>query len=201
VDDVDRLVDIERHRRGRGGITGAVNIDHNAHHPHQFARRRCVLPAAHCRLARKADRRVGQLTDRQFEAGIVAQCVEVVGILIAAGDRQHPGLQDIPQIMDHTALIARVGNAIGQAPGNPHPTLRLSQQQHTAIGRQPPAIECRGHFLAANGWESKRNNAIVDHGGRGTFCPMSEGRVGNYSLHQISKLSYGSPTVNSPSHE
>lgn len=34
----------------------------------------------------------------------------------------------------------------------------------------------------ANGWESKRNNSIVNHGGRGTFCPASEGRVSNHSL-------------------
>jgi len=51
VDDIDRLVDVERHRHRRGGIAGAVEIDHDVHHPHQFAGRRRILPAAHCRLA------------------------------------------------------------------------------------------------------------------------------------------------------
>ena len=31
---------------------------------------------------------------------------------------------------------------------------------------------------------------INNHGGRGTFCPGSEGRLSNLSLHQISRLSY-----------
>ena len=51
-------------------------------------------------------------------------------------------------------------------------------------------VERRDHFLAANGWESKTGNAIIGHGGRGTFCPGSEGRLSNLSLHQISRLSY-----------
>ena len=161
------------------------------------------LPAAHRRLAGEADIRAGQLARRQLEAKIVAQRIEVVGILIAAGDRQHPCLQDVAQTMDDPALVPGVGNAVGQMPGNAYPALRLGQQQHPAIRRQPPTIESGGYLLAANGWESKRNNAIVDHGGRGTFCPVSEGRVSNHSLHQISKLSYVrqrkiAPLMNNP---
>ena len=105
--------------------------------------------------------------------------------------------------MDDPALVPKFGNAVGQMPGNAHPALRLGQQQHPAVRRQPPAIESCGYLLAANGWESKRNNAIVDHGGRGTFCPLSEGRVNNHSLHQISRLSYVlqhqiAPLMNNP---
>lgn len=76
--------------------------------------------------------------------------------------------------MDDPALVPGVGNAAGQTPGNAHPALRLGQQQHPAVRRQPPTIESCGYLLAADGWESKRNNAIVYHGGRGTFCPVSE---------------------------
>ena len=182
VDDIDRLVDVERHHVRRRGIAGTIEIDHDAHHPHQLACRWCILPAAHRRLAGKTDSRAGQLACRQLEARIVAQQVKVVGILIAAGDRQHPCLQHVAQTMDNTALIAGVGDAAGQSPGNTHPSFCLGQQQHPAVRRQPPAIKSRSNFLAANGWESKRNNSIINHGRRGTFCPASEGRVSNHSL-------------------
>jgi len=92
--------------------------------------------------------------------------------------------------MADAALVTGIGNAAGQVPGDAHRSLRLRQQQHAAIRRQPPAIERRGHFLAANRWESKTGNAILGHGGRGTFCPGSEGRLSNLSLHRISRLSY-----------
>ena len=92
--------------------------------------------------------------------------------------------------MDDTALVAGIGNAAGKAPGNAHRALGLRQKQHTAVRSQPPAIERRRHFLAANGWESKTGNAIIGLGGRGTFCPGSEGRLSNLSLHQISRLTY-----------
>ena len=92
--------------------------------------------------------------------------------------------------MDDAALVAGVGNAANKAPGNAHRALGLRQKQHTTIRCQSPAVERRRHFLAANGWESKTGNAIVGYGGRGTFCPGSEGRLSNLSLHQISKLSY-----------
>ena len=141
-------------------------------------------------MAGKTDSRVGQLARRQLEARVMAQMIEIIGVLVAAGDRQHPRLQDLGQAMDDPALVPRVGNAVGQMPGNAHPAFRLGQQQHAAIRCQPPAIERRGHFLAANSWESKTSNAIVDHGGRGTFCPVFESGLRTYSLHQISRLSY-----------
>ena len=190
VDDIDRLVDVERHRRRRDRIAGAIKVDHDVHHPHQFARRRGILPAAHRRLAGKTDGAAGQLAGRQLEARVVAQMIEIIGILIAAGDRQDPRLQDVGNTVDDTALVAGVGNTARQAPGNAHHALRLGQQQHAAIRCQPPAIERRRHLLAANRWESEPGNAILGHGRRGTFCPGSEGRLSNHSLHQISRLSY-----------
>jgi hypothetical protein len=133
VDDIDRLVDVECHRRCWGGIAGAIKVDHDVHHPHQFARRRGILPAAHRRLAGKTDGAAGQLAGRQLESRVVAQMIEIIGILIAAGDRQDPRLQDVGNTVDDTALVAGVGNTARQAPGNAHHALRLGQQQHAAI--------------------------------------------------------------------
>ena len=141
-------------------------------------------------MAGKADDAAGQLARRQLEAGVVAQISELVCILIAAGDRQDPGLQDVGNTMDDTALVAGIGNATGEASGNAHRAVRLRRQQNTAIRCQSLTVERRCHILAANGCEPKTGNAIVDHGGRGTFCPGIESGVNSLSLRQISKLIY-----------
>ena len=61
--------------------------------------------------------------------------------------------------------------------------------RHAAVRCQPSAIKGGSYFLAATHWESKTNNAIIDYGRRGTFCPVSEGGVSIHYLHQINKLS------------
>jgi hypothetical protein len=141
-------------------------------------------------LAGEPDAAAGQRARRQLEARVVAQRIEIVGILVAAGNRQDPRLKDVGNTVDDTALVAAIGNATGQTPGNAHRAFRLRQQQHARIRCQPPAIERRRHCLAANGWKSKTGNAIVDHGGRGTFCPVFKTGINNLSPHQISRLSY-----------
>jgi hypothetical protein len=110
--------------------------------------------------------------------------------LFHSAARPYPGSQDVGNTVDDAALVTGIGNAADKVPGDAHRALRLNQQQNTAIRCQQPTIERRDHFLAANRWESKPGNAILGYGGRGTFCPGSEGRLSNLSLHQISKLSY-----------
>ena len=49
-------------------------------------------------------------------------------------------------------------------------------------------------IFRAGGKDAQRHRAgrqfAVDHGGRGTFCPVFESGLSTYSLHQISRLSY-----------
>ena len=90
VHHVARVVDVERHGRRFGRIAAAVNGDHGTHHARQFAGRRRVLPSAHSRLTGKTRSRTRQLAERQAEARIIAQRIEVVGILVTTGDRQYP---------------------------------------------------------------------------------------------------------------
>lgn len=72
-----------------GGVARVVNVDQRAGQACQFAYRRRILPAAHRRLACQADQVVGQLAERELEPGVMAQSIEIIGILIAAGNRQH----------------------------------------------------------------------------------------------------------------
>src|SRR5258708_6014625 len=45
VDDIHRIVDVERHRFGRYRIAGTVEIDHYAHQSDEIAQGRRILPA------------------------------------------------------------------------------------------------------------------------------------------------------------
>ncbi|BDD65036.1 hypothetical protein Sj15T_41850 (plasmid) [Sphingobium sp. TA15] len=72
--------------------------------------------------------RFRQLAERQAEAWIVAQSIEIIGILIAARNREHTGTQNVIQAMDHPRWIARIGNTSRQALANPHRALGLCKQ-------------------------------------------------------------------------
>ena len=109
--------------------------------------------------------RAGQLAQRQAEAGIVAQVIEVVGILVAAGDRKDPRAQDVVQRMDHPRGIAPIGDARSKPFANPHPSLGLRQQQHPAVRGEPAAVESGGHLFATHCWKAEDRHAIVNGGG------------------------------------
>ena len=91
MDDIAGIIDVQRNRCRWGRIAVAVDADHRRHHPGQFARGRGILPPAHRRLAGKPCTRSRQLAERQAEPRIVAQGIKIIGIFIAAGDREHPG--------------------------------------------------------------------------------------------------------------
>jgi hypothetical protein len=150
VNHIAGVVDVQRHRRGFGRIARAVNRDHRPHQPCQLARGRGVLPPAHRRLTGKTRSRTRQLAKRQAEARIIAQSIEVVGILVAAGDRQHPCPQDVIKRMDHPGRIARVGDAGSKFRADPHLAFSLRQQQHPTVRGQPTAVKCGCDFLATN---------------------------------------------------
>ena len=45
VNDIHRIVDVERHRRRGNGVAGAVEVHHHAHQTDQIAQRRRIFPA------------------------------------------------------------------------------------------------------------------------------------------------------------
>jgi hypothetical protein len=128
VSDVTGVIDIERDRRRRRGIARAVDVDQCACQTHKFTRGRRIFPARHGRLAGKANRPVRQFAKRQFEPRIMAQRVEIVGILVAAGDCQDAGAQYAIKAVDHAALIATIGDAAGKSSSDPEPSLGLRQE-------------------------------------------------------------------------
>ena len=200
VHDIAGVIDVQRHRLGRGWIAGAIDVDHRGHQLRQLARGRCVLPAAHRRLTGKTRARTRQLAQRQAKAGIVTQRVEVVGILVAAGNRQNPRPQDVIQLVDHPRRIARIGNAGGQLRADPHLALGLRQEQNAAVRSEPATVESSCDFLASDRWESKRACDIVVHGGCSLWHFLSRSRDGldTQFLTSEQSLTLLPPTVQTP---
>jgi hypothetical protein len=167
VHDVDGVVDVQRHLGGWAGEAGAVGVDHGVGQANDLAQRRCVLPARHGRLRAQIMAAVWQATAGEFEPGVCAEVIEVVGVLVAAGDGEHAGTQDVGDAMRHEQRIARVHDQPSKSIGDPYATLGGCQQQDAAIGGDAAAIERRGDFLAADGWKEEGRGRIVKHGGCG----------------------------------
>ena len=91
VHDIHRAVDVQHHCGRRPGVARAVEGHHRPHHARHLAQRRRVLPARHGRLRRQAPPRVGQPPAGELQARVVPQPVQVVRVLVAAGDGQHAG--------------------------------------------------------------------------------------------------------------
>ena len=91
VNDVDRVVDVEHDRLGRRGVAGAVEIDHHPAEPDEVAQSRRVLPARHGRLRAQVRPALRQPPAGELEGRIGAQPVEIVGVLVAAGDGEDAG--------------------------------------------------------------------------------------------------------------
>ncbi len=94
--------------------------------------------------------------------------VEVVGVLVAAGDGEHAGAQDVGDAVRHEQGIARIGNQACQPIGDPQTALGGGQQHDAGIGGKASAVEVGDDFLAAHCWKQERRVGIVGHGGRGS---------------------------------
>jgi hypothetical protein len=167
VNHVDRVVDVEHHRLGRRGVTRAVEIDHHPAEPDEVAQGRRVLPSRHGWLAHQVRPALRQPPAGELEGRVSAQAVEIVGVLVAAGDGKDAGEQDLGERMSHPRRIAPIGDHGRKLLGDPHPSRRLGEQHHATVRRQPPAVERRGELLAPHGWKPERQSRSVGHGG----CP------------------------------
>ena len=117
--DIGRIVDVEGDGGRRAGIAGTIEIDHGVGHAHHLAQGRRVLPARHRRLRAWITAAVGQAVAGQLKGGIGAQVVEVVGVLIAAGNGKNARAQDVIDAVGHQGGVARVRNQLCQLRSDP----------------------------------------------------------------------------------
>ena len=104
--DVDGVVDVERHLARRPGVAGAVEVDHGVAHCRHFVPRRRVLPARDGRLRTQIVATVRQPPAGKLESRVGAEVVEVVAVLIAAGDGEDASAQDVGDAVGDEIAIA-----------------------------------------------------------------------------------------------
>ena len=66
-------------------------------------------------------------------------------------DQPHARQHHVGVAVRRARGIARVAHAGGKQLGDPGPSLDPAQQQHAAVGRQPPAIEAGAQFFVLDG--------------------------------------------------
>ena len=165
--DVAGVVDIERDGWRRRGVTGAIKIDEDAAKLHDFAQARRILPTRHGRLRAQIVARIGQAPAGELESRILAQMIEIVRILVAAGDGENARAKNAVERMGDQQGIAWINDDGRELARHAQPALGLPQQHHAGIRGDATAVESRADLLAANRWKRKREKAIVEHGGCG----------------------------------
>ena len=113
---------------------------------------------------------VGQAAAGELEAGIGAQMIKIIGVLVAASDGEHAGAQNIGDAVRHEQWIARISNQTCQPISDPQTALGSGQQHDAAVRGEASAVKVSGDCLAAHGWKQERRGRIVGHGGCGSAC-------------------------------
>jgi hypothetical protein len=112
---------------------------------------------------------VRQAVAGQFEGGIGAQMVEIVGVFVAAGDGEDAGAQNVIDAVGHEGRVAWICDQPCQLRRDPQLPLDNAEQQDAAIGGDAPAVKGGNHFLTVDGWKTERLDRIVGHGGYGSM--------------------------------
>ena len=114
------------------------DVDQRGRQASHLGARGRVLQPAHGRLRTQVAPTLRRPADRQLEQRIGAQIVAVVGILVAAGDREHAEPQHRRQRVDHPVGGAPLPDAAGQRLGQAEPAFRRAQQHQPAVRGDRP---------------------------------------------------------------
>ena len=142
---------------------------------------------------------VGQPPAGELETGIGAQVIEIVRILITAGDGKHAGAQNVGQRMYHPRRVAQIGDPGGKPLGKAEPPLGQGEQHRAAVRCEASAIERSRDLLASDGWQSERQDRIVVHGGGGALRLFDQDGLNTQSVRAISSLRYARQRHAAPS--
>jgi hypothetical protein len=126
----------------------------------------------------------------QLECRVFAQIVQIIGIRIAAGDREDPRAQNVAQHVGDLVRITVVGDDRRKRIDQSDLLVGASQQQHTAVGTDPASVKSGRNLLLADTWQREWQERIVVVGGHGRFCPGIENGVSTQSLRDSRRLYY-----------
>jgi len=83
-------------------------------HPGGFDYRRHVPQPAYCRLPAQGLTTFRRAANYQLEQRLATKSIAVIGVFIAAGDRQHPEQQHLINLMADLSTLTTVANALRQ---------------------------------------------------------------------------------------
>ncbi len=127
------VVDVERDRRWRAGVAAAEQIDEAGADPVQRPGVGEVLQARDGRLAGQVVAAVRRTLAGDQQRRVAPQRVEVVGVLVAGGDRHHARCHHRPIGVDDEQRVALIGERIGDHGGEVEATGRLAQHHKPAV--------------------------------------------------------------------
>ena len=189
MNDVERVVDVERHAFGRRGIARQPKIDQGLAEADDGAQIRQVLGPRQGRLRAQIQTGVGQPPAGELEGRIAAQPVEIVGVLVAARDREDAGAQDVGHGVGDPVRITRIADHRGKPLGQAQAPLGRGQQHDAAVRGDPSAVERGCDLFASNGWKRERQQRIVGHGGWGWLDAVDRVNFDNRIPRRINRLS------------
>ena len=146
---------------------GAELINESCTQPRRLGLARCILQTADGRLRGQRCAALRTAPDRKLHQRIMAQPIEVVSILVAAGDRRDTRHHHFEHRVPDAVCIAAIRHRVGKPPAHTERALRLSQQQQAAIGGLVAAVKINCELLAADRWKVEGKRRIVGHGGCG----------------------------------
>ncbi|MHC2608456.1 hypothetical protein ACVMHZ_009922 [Bradyrhizobium liaoningense] len=167
VDDIAGIIDVERDGCRLARVAIHPCVDQNVGQSDHVAQARSILQPRQRRLGTQIAARVRQPSAGQLECGIGPQMIEVVGVLVAAADREHARAEHIDKAVHDPRRIAPIREHPGQIVGQAETPLGHRQKHHAPVRGQATAIEGSCDFLGVNGWKREGRNRIVGHGGRG----------------------------------
>ena len=151
VDPIFGVVEVEHDPPRHVFEAVAEQLNHRRHHALERDRAGQVLEPAHGRLGAELGAALGQPADRHLEGRIGAQCIAIVGILIAGRDQQGTEAAHLGEPVLDPLGRPRIFDASRQPLGDAELALDLGQHQHPAVGGQAPGVARDLHRLAADG--------------------------------------------------
>ena len=190
VNDIHRVVDVQGDAFGRLGMARQPQVHQHSTQADDSLQVGQVLQSRAGRLRAQIRPAVGQPPAGKLEGRVAAQEVKVVGVLVAAGDGEDAGAQNVGHRVFHARRITWIVDRRSQPVGQLQVPLGRSQKHDPTIRRDASAVECSSDLLASNGWKKEWQERIVCHGGCGS-CDVV-GRIGfdTQILRRINSLSY-----------
>jgi hypothetical protein len=140
--------DVERDESGFARIRIDPRVDRRIGQSDHVLQARRIFQARQRRLRAQVDARVRQPPAGELERRIGAQTIQIVGVLIAAADRENAGPDHVSEAVRYPRGIAAVRKDPSEPIGDPKPPLGHGQQHDAAIRREASAVESGCDLLA-----------------------------------------------------